>query len=66
LDVRIDPDTLAATTAGPLFATYSKNPTLAFDNAARLERRAQAEPAIAAIAPPHAPGSRGSRSRQRS
>jgi hypothetical protein len=25
--------------SGPLFATYSKNPALAFDNAARLERR---------------------------
>lgn len=31
---------IAALVAGPLFATYSKRPGLAFDNAARLARRA--------------------------
>lgn len=31
---------------GPLFATYSKNPALAFDNAARLARRAKLEAAL--------------------
>lgn len=40
--------TLAATAAGPLFATYSKNPDVAFDNAARLERRAGLEVTLAA------------------
>ncbi|MES2059289.1 MAG: hypothetical protein V4564_25330 [Pseudomonadota bacterium] len=36
------------TVAGPLFATYSKNPSLPFDNAARIARRAEVEQAIAA------------------
>jgi hypothetical protein len=34
------PDGVEALVAGPLFNTYSKNPAQAFDNAARLERRA--------------------------
>lgn len=34
------PAALDAVVAGPLFSTYSKNPAHAFDNAARLERRA--------------------------
>lgn len=33
---------------GPLFATYSKNPDVAFDNRARLARREQLEIALAA------------------
>src|SRR6195952_4039866 len=32
---------------GPLFSTYSKNPELPFDNAARMARRAEQEQAIA-------------------
>ena len=32
-----------AVIAGPLFSTYSKNPTLAFDNAARVARRRELE-----------------------
>jgi len=38
---------VAALVAGPLFATYSKRPDVAFDNAARLERRAQLARALA-------------------
>lgn len=34
--------------AGPLFATYSKNPSMAFDNRARITRRGEIEPAIGA------------------
>jgi hypothetical protein len=34
--------------AGPLFATYSKNPELPFDNEARLARRAEMEAPLAA------------------
>lgn len=34
-----DPGRIAVVAQGPLFATYSKNPALAFDNAARLARR---------------------------
>ncbi len=34
------PAALDAVVSGPLFSTYSKNPAHAFDNAARLERRA--------------------------
>jgi hypothetical protein len=33
--------------AGPLFATYSKNPDVAFDNKARLVRRAELETLLA-------------------
>lgn len=36
-----------ATVAGPLFATYSKNPELPFDNEARLSRRAELEGPLA-------------------
>jgi hypothetical protein len=36
-----------ATIAGPLFATYSKNPAMAFDNAARVARRAALERSLA-------------------
>jgi hypothetical protein len=35
-----------AVVAGPLFATYSKNPDLPFDNEARLARRAATEAAL--------------------
>jgi hypothetical protein len=38
---------IEATVGGPLFATYSKNPEQAFDNAARLERRAALEAPLA-------------------
>lgn len=34
-----DPARIAEVAAGPLFSTYSKRPGVAFDNAARLERR---------------------------
>lgn len=34
-----DPARIAEVVAGPLFSTYSKRPGVAFDNAARLERR---------------------------
>jgi hypothetical protein len=37
--VPIDAAAAEAITQGPLFATYSKNPSLAFDNSARVERR---------------------------
>lgn len=39
LDARLSPAEIDETVAGPLFATYSKNPGVAFDNAARLARR---------------------------
>lgn len=39
LAVPIDAAAAKAITLGPLFATYSKNPSLPFDNAARVERR---------------------------
>jgi hypothetical protein len=39
LAVPLDEAAAEAIAKGPLFATYSKNPSLAFDNAARLERR---------------------------
>ena len=35
------------TIAGPIFATNAKNPSMAFDNAARIARRAELERAIA-------------------
>lgn len=38
---------IEAIVAGPLFATYSKNPELPFDNEARLERRAALEEPLA-------------------
>lgn len=34
-----DPEAIAGVATGPLFATYSKNPALPFDNSARLARR---------------------------
>jgi hypothetical protein len=37
--VDADSAAIAAVTSGPLFATYSKNPAHAFDNAARIARR---------------------------
>jgi hypothetical protein len=48
LGVPIAPAEIAATVAGPLFSTYSKNPSLAFDNAARVTRRQALEQEIAA------------------
>ncbi len=48
LGLGITAETLDATAAGPLFATYSKDPGVAFDNVARLERRAALEPLLAA------------------
>ena len=48
LDVAIPGPALAALATGPLFATYSKDPSRAFDNAARIARRAEVERAIAA------------------
>ncbi len=47
LGVPISDTVLEKTVASPLFATYSKNPTLAFDNAARLARLADVERTIA-------------------
>jgi hypothetical protein len=41
LGVEISADDLATTVASPLFSTYSKNPDMAFDNAARLAREAE-------------------------
>ncbi len=38
---------LTAVASGPLFATYSKNPAVAFDNKARLARRAALERTLA-------------------
>lgn len=36
----VDPARIAEVAGGPLFSTYSKRPGVAFDNAARLDRRA--------------------------
>ncbi len=47
LGVPISDAVLEKTVEGPLFATYSKNPALAFDNAARLARLAEVERTIA-------------------
>lgn len=41
--IEAEPSAFAAVVAGPLFATYSKNPDAAFGNAERLARRARAE-----------------------
>ncbi len=46
LGIPLSRTTLEQTVVGPLFATYSKNPQVAFDNAARLARRAELERAI--------------------
>jgi len=48
LGVPMDEPAAAATVAGPLFATYSKNPGLPFDNEARLARRAETEATLTA------------------
>ncbi|MGZ8285624.1 MAG: hypothetical protein ACXWUZ_07795 [Allosphingosinicella sp.] len=47
LGVPMSDSGIAATVAGPLFATYSKNPELPFDNEARLARRAELEEPLA-------------------
>lgn len=47
LGVPLDDAAIEATVAGPLFATYSKNPDLPFDNEARLARRAELEGPLA-------------------
>jgi hypothetical protein len=47
LDVPLPDAELDALVAGPLFATYSKNPAVAFDNDARLARRAELERTLA-------------------
>lgn len=48
LGVPMSDGAVEAAVAGPLFATYSKNPDLPFDNEARLARRAQLEEPLAA------------------
>src|SRR5215468_6344370 len=48
LRVPIGDAALEGTAAGPLFATHSKNPSRAFDNATRVARNAKLERAIAA------------------
>ena len=47
LGVAAAPGAIAAVVAGPLFATYSKNPTVVFDNAARIARRGLLAPVLA-------------------
>jgi hypothetical protein len=47
LDVPMTGEEIQALVDGPLFSTYSKNPELPFDNAARVARRAELEDAIA-------------------
>ena len=47
LGVPLAADAVEAVVAGPLFSTYSKNPNVAFDNAARLARAAEVAAAIA-------------------
>jgi hypothetical protein len=46
LAVPMDPATVGAIIQGPLFASYSKNPTVAFDNQARLRRRMELAPSL--------------------
>ena len=48
LGVPLSPRAIEARVAGPLFATYSKNPALSFGNADRLARRADAARALSA------------------
>jgi hypothetical protein len=43
LQVPMSPMAIDAVVDGPLFATYSKNPSVQFDNAARLARRRETE-----------------------
>jgi hypothetical protein len=45
--IPLDAAGVQAVVAGPLFASYSKNPTLAFDNAARVARRQALAPSLA-------------------
>ncbi|HEX9946865.1 MAG TPA: hypothetical protein VGA98_04925 [Allosphingosinicella sp.] len=45
--VPMDDSAIEAIVEGPLFATYSKNPELPFDNEARLARRAEVEESLA-------------------
>lgn len=47
LGVPMDEAEVGATVKGPLFSTYSKNPEQAFDNEARLARRAELEGPLA-------------------
>jgi hypothetical protein len=47
LGVPMGDSAVDAAVAGPLFATYSKNPELPFDNEARLARRAELEEPLA-------------------
>ncbi|HYG48757.1 MAG TPA: hypothetical protein VD846_12565 [Allosphingosinicella sp.] len=47
LGVPMSEEEIGATVAGPMFATYSKNPEQAFDNAARLARKAELEGPLA-------------------
>jgi hypothetical protein len=47
LGVAMTDSEIQALVDGPLFSTYSKNPELPFDNAARVARRAELEVAIA-------------------
>ncbi|HEX8240082.1 MAG TPA: hypothetical protein VF574_10130 [Allosphingosinicella sp.] len=47
LGVPMSASAIDSTVAGPLFATYSKNPDLPFDNEARLARRAELEEPLA-------------------
>jgi hypothetical protein len=48
LGVPLSDAAIDATVTGPLFATYSKNPELPFDNETRLARRAELEGPLAA------------------
>lgn len=45
--IAVDDAAVDALVAGPLFATYSKNPELPFDNAARVARRGELEATLA-------------------
>lgn len=47
LAVPLTDEHVDATVNGPLFATYSKNPTLQFNNEMRMERRAELERTLA-------------------
>jgi hypothetical protein len=47
LAVEMNGTEIDAMVAGPLFSTYSKNPELPFDNAARLARRSELERTLA-------------------
>jgi hypothetical protein len=47
LAVPIDRAAAESVTQGPLFASYSKNPSVAFDNATRLARRRELQPTLA-------------------